>query len=106
MDASAFDRAGCEPGNDPFLEHHDEDDQEDGDRDQSRGDPANGTWNWALPVKNAIDADTGRRTAVLLSVIDNRGSFQAVWHFASRSCPRGASQSGYEPALFGLGASR
>jgi len=22
MDASAFDRAGCEPGNDPFLEDH------------------------------------------------------------------------------------
>lgn len=65
-----------------------------------------GTWSWVLPVKNAIAADTGRRAAVLLSVIDNRSSFQAVWHFASRSCPRGASQSGFEPALFRLGASR
>jgi hypothetical protein len=31
-----------------------------------------GIWNWLLPVKNAIAADTGRRAAVLVSVIDSR----------------------------------
>lgn len=42
MDASAFDRAGCEPGDDPLLEDHDEADQGDGDGDGSRADRADG----------------------------------------------------------------
>ena len=47
-----------------------------------------GTWNWVLPVRNAIAADTGR-AAVLVRVIDSRNSrwqrSSSVAHRTSRS---------------------
>jgi hypothetical protein len=53
-----------------------------------------GIWNCELPVKNAIAADTGRRDASLVSVIDSRNSFQAKMNASSPAVTSPGAASG------------
>src|SRR5947199_6816468 len=53
-----------------------------------------GIWNCWLPVKNAIAADTGRRLAELVRVIESRNSFHAKMNASSPAVTSPGAASG------------